>query len=446
MEVSGSDGGAARRGRLDALLSHFPPTAVAFAYGSSVFPQRDGPHDKRGTAAAALSERTIGLVTHPSEEGQRGSDSSTSPLHWASASSPSLSSVAAEGDESVWVSKSGGNGTVDLIFGVDDLSEWLGANIALNPMHYPFGARVTGPRLLSLMARRLGSGVKYHVGPTVCVQGVLVKYGVVEVDTMKDDLERWSTLHLSGRMQKPIAWLKWNVDIHAAQLVNLKRSLGLARVLLPEHFSEHDLWHKIAERSYWGDVRTYFKAEDPRKVLRIVHGTGRKRFRNLYAPVLHGMMGDGLWVQHEGGGATPFNSSVRGSHSGERARISCSGGGLTLYQDKSHTAIVKILSVLPSWMLMRSAQALGSQSVPSASYFESLTHSVRQEAKLELAGMLLRKYGTASVSATLVHSLGAVNLRSSLRQAAFGLYTAGPAIAFSYGLRKLQKGGWSSVA
>jgi len=434
-QVGGSD--TARRQQLGALLSHFPPTIVAFAYGSGVFAQRDTLGGRACHVDGILN--CVGRAT-----GRSGFSNGYARHELGRICSPSFASTSILSTSSAGRMDGDGNGmpcmpgkTLDLIFGVDNLGKWLEANMVLNPSHYPVGARIAGPQLLALLACELGSGVKYHVGPKVRVGGVRVKYGVVQMDVMKSDLQGWDTLHLSGRMQKPVVLLKWNADMASAQYSNLERSLGLARILLPEQFSEFDLWRKTTELSYRGDVRTYFNAEDPLKAPKIVHGTGFQLFRDLYAPVLHGVAGKGL--NHVSTGVTLSRVVVDGSISGWR--FSGFKDDLMLKQDKSLATMVKMFCLLPIWMLSSSAQSLGlRRATPTIQYLESLTPGIRREAKMDLAGTLLRRHGTGVVAATLVQALSAFNLRSSLRQATFGILTAGPAVAWSYGLRKLRKG------
>lgn len=81
-------------------------------------------------------------------------------------------------------------------------------------------------------------------------------------------------------MHKPVSILSTNEDIQTASSTNLSHALNYALLCLPEKFSEHDLYMKIAGISYLGDFRMTF-GENPKKVRNIVDGN-LKSFRELY--------------------------------------------------------------------------------------------------------------------------------------------------------------------
>lgn len=62
---------------------------------------------------------------------------------------------------------------------------------------------------------------------------------------------------------------------------NLSAALSCALLLLPEEFSEADLYFAISSLSYIGDIRNVFGAEDPNKVENIVIKSLEK-FRDQY--------------------------------------------------------------------------------------------------------------------------------------------------------------------
>lgn len=62
---------------------------------------------------------------------------------------------------------------------------------------------------------------------------------------------------------------------------NLSAALSCALLLLPEEFSEADLYFTLSSLSYIGDIRNLFGAEDPNKVENIVFKSFDK-FRDLY--------------------------------------------------------------------------------------------------------------------------------------------------------------------
>lgn len=83
----------------------------------------------------------------------------------------------------------------------------------------------------------------------------MVKYGIIDIDTLCADLLDWDTLYVSGRMHKPVAMLVADPRVRVAQQVNLTSALRVALLLLPETFSEVELYTRIASLSYTGDFR-----------------------------------------------------------------------------------------------------------------------------------------------------------------------------------------------
>lgn len=173
------------------------------------------------------------------------------------------------------------NTQIDLILGVKDPEKWHTKNIRANPSHYS-GLKYLGPSFVSLIQDKLGAGVYFN--PFCTINGLKVKYGVVSIDRMLDDLENWRTLYLAGRMHKPVQILRSEDRIGHAQKINLISAMSLALMLLPKTFSERDLYMKITSISYMGDVRMAI-AENPRKVQNIVDNQF-KHFRRLYGPIM----------------------------------------------------------------------------------------------------------------------------------------------------------------
>jgi translocator assembly and maintenance protein 41 len=113
----------------------------------------------------------------------------------------------------------------------------------------------------------------------------LIKYGVVNLDTLCTDLTTWNTLYLAGRLQKPVKILRDHPKVRLANQMNLLSALRVALLLLPERFSEFELYSTIAGISYMGDLRMVLPAEDPGKVRNIV-SSQMAHFRRLYAPLI----------------------------------------------------------------------------------------------------------------------------------------------------------------
>ncbi|KAG2763421.1 hypothetical protein JG687_00005529 [Phytophthora cactorum] len=171
---------------------------------------------------------------------------------------------------------------VDLVFAVDDPQAWHEQNIERNPQHYSM-LKYLGAANVAAFQEKFGAGVYYNtlVPLTGKLLGTrLIKYGIVSTQTLCEDLMTWRTLYLSGRMHKPVSILATSEDIQEASSMNLSHALNYALLCLPEKFSEHDLYMKIAGISYLGDFRMTF-GENPKKVRNIVDGN-LKSFRELY--------------------------------------------------------------------------------------------------------------------------------------------------------------------
>jgi hypothetical protein len=109
------------------------------------------------------------------------------------------------------------------------------------------------------------------------------------VDDLCTDLLDWETLYVSGRMHKPVAMMQSDARVRLAQQVNLTSALRVALLLLPERFTEVELYTRIASLSYVGDFRMRVPGgENADKVRNIVLGQ-REQFRRLYAGLLRSL-------------------------------------------------------------------------------------------------------------------------------------------------------------
>ncbi|KAJ6702038.1 hypothetical protein OIU74_013239 [Salix koriyanagi] len=156
-------------------------------------------------------------------------------------------------------------------------------NMELNEDHYaswmvPLG----GAKLITQVADKIGVGV--HFNPFVTWNDKMLKYGVVRMHDLVQDVLHWERFYLSGRLQKPVHILVDNLDIGDVNSVNLRAAVSAALLLLPSKFNEEDLYSKICSLSYMGDLRMLF-AEDKNKVKRIVEGQFGL-FQSMYRPFL----------------------------------------------------------------------------------------------------------------------------------------------------------------
>ncbi|KAJ5450552.1 Phosphatidate cytidylyltransferase [Penicillium daleae] len=213
------------------------PIRYAFAYGSGVFTQ---------TGAAAVGS------THPSAPA------------------------------AIQKMQQGSGKMIDFIFGVSYSQHWHDLNLHQHRDHYS-GLGSLGSYVVSQVQDQFGAGVYFNTHITV--NGTLIKYGVVNLDTLCTDLTQWNTLYLAGRLHKPVKILRDHPKVRLANQMNLLSALRVALLLLPERFSEFELYSTIAGISYMGDLRMVLPTEDPGKVRNIVSGQ-MAHFRRLYAPLI----------------------------------------------------------------------------------------------------------------------------------------------------------------
>ncbi|KAH7290298.1 hypothetical protein KP509_30G041300 [Ceratopteris richardii] len=179
---------------------------------------------------------------------------------------------------------------VDYILGVQMPTRWHSENIERNPHHYNSWLSWFGGKGVSYVAEKVGAGV--HFNAFVPWKDKMIKYGVIGMGDLAEDLLTWKSLYISGRLQKPVRFLVDNWDMAKVNQVNLHAAASTALLLLPSQFSEEDFYAKICGLSYMGDIRMLF-AEDKNKVQRIVKGSS-KHFHRLYrAPLFH-MAAEGI--------------------------------------------------------------------------------------------------------------------------------------------------------
>ena len=219
------------------------PIRYAFAYGSGVFPQSNS-----GRAATEEEIRRI----HPK-----------APL-------------------AVQRMQDGTPKMIDFIFGVTYTEHFHSLNMRQHRDHYSSLATL-GSGAVSYVQDNWGAGVYFN--PYVIINGILIKYGVVRLDTLERDLAQWDTLYLAGRLQKPVKILRDDPKIRLANQMNLISALRTALLLLPPKFTEEELFGTIAGISYLGDPRMALPTENKSKVKNIV-GNNMANFRRLYLPLI----------------------------------------------------------------------------------------------------------------------------------------------------------------
>ncbi|XP_060487769.2 phosphatidate cytidylyltransferase, mitochondrial isoform X3 [Panthera onca] len=189
------------------ILSHFPEElSLAFAYGSGVYRQVGPSSDQKVSLAPGQAPRRESASSHE-------------------------------------------NAMLDFVFTVDDPVAWHSKNLKKNWNHYSF-LKVLGPKIITTVQNNYGAGVYYN--PLIMCDGRLIKYGVVSTSILIEDLLNWNNLYIAGRLQKPVKIIAMNenVALRSALDKNLKSAVTTAFLMLPESFSEEDLFIEIAGLSY----------------------------------------------------------------------------------------------------------------------------------------------------------------------------------------------------
>lgn len=172
---------------------------------------------------------------------------------------------------------------VDVVFGVRSAREWHAQNLAANGEDYSASMRWAGPKNIARL-QRLGPGILYNT--FVDFQGSQLKYGVMSLEGMRQDLMDWTHLYVAGRLQKPVQILKPDELTEAYMTVNYEQAINAALMLLPEDFTEEQFYETVAGLSYIGDSRMGV-AENPKKVKNIVQ-RNLDRFKEMYREILSG--------------------------------------------------------------------------------------------------------------------------------------------------------------
>ncbi|KAM5147808.1 phosphatidate cytidylyltransferase, mitochondrial isoform 3-T3 [Mantella aurantiaca] len=175
------------------------------------------------------------------------------------------------------------NNMLDFVFAVDDPVTWHTMNLMQNRSHYSF-LKYLGPKQITYVQNKYGAGVYYNT--LIPCDGKVIKYGIVSTDTLIEDLLYWKTLYMAGRLHKPVKIIvqKENEQLRTALNINLKSAVIAAFLMLPESFSEEELYLQIAGLSYSGDFRMII-GEDKAKVMNIVK-PNIGHFQKLYSGIL----------------------------------------------------------------------------------------------------------------------------------------------------------------
>ena len=172
---------------------------------------------------------------------------------------------------------------IDMIFVVDDPAQWHRENIARNSKHYS-ALKHLGCGAVERIQNNFGARVYFNT--LVPCEGRMIKYGVIGTEALRLDLLDWEFLYTSGRLHKPVYHViqNQNSDMDIALQTNLQSAVHTSLLILPDEFSEQNLYETITGLSYTGDPRMTF-GEDRGKITNIVK-PNMERFREMYEPIL----------------------------------------------------------------------------------------------------------------------------------------------------------------
>jgi translocator assembly and maintenance protein 41 len=221
---------------LRGILKQFPPITYAFAYGSGVFQQ--------SASSASRTDKS----PHPNPP------------------------------EAILKWQKGGGKMIDFVLVPRFSQHFHSLNLRNHRDHYSFLGSL-GSGVISHVQDKYGAGAYFN--PYITVNGTMIKYAVVNFETILRDLTEWDTLYLAGRLHKPVKILFEEPNLRVANQRNLLSAVRCSLLLLPTNFTEKELYSTITGLSYQGDPRMQYGSENPKKVSNIVDAQLR-HFRYLY--------------------------------------------------------------------------------------------------------------------------------------------------------------------
>ena len=180
---------------------------------------------------------------------------------------------------------------VDMIFAVDDPVAWHTNNMKCHPSHYT-PLFPLAPWMVAYIQESFGAHIWFNALIPMKIKNYpdrLMKYGVISTQALIQDLTQWNHLYVAGRLHKPVRIILSNPEVTIALATNREHALRASLLLLPDLFSEIDLYYTIASLSYVGDPRMII-GENPKKVMNLVNPIV-PHYRSLYLDKLIHMMG-----------------------------------------------------------------------------------------------------------------------------------------------------------
>ncbi|CAK0784052.1 hypothetical protein CVIRNUC_007255 [Coccomyxa viridis] len=286
---------------------------------------------------------------------------------------------------------------LDIIIAADNPVAWHHENMATNGHHYSV-IRCLGPSLMCALCESIGRGV--HFNPYASIGRQAIKYGVVSTSALLRDLWSWDSFYVAGRLHKPVLFLVRDAAVDRAVAANIDAALAAALLLLPARFTAKALMEAICGLSYAGDIRMRW-GEDARKVQRIVEGSWAP-LAQMFLPPMQGEVGQaaGLWPVNAGGALCDLRQASQ------------------LEQSMTPEHTERLLSFLPG----------------------DLRDHVEGQASAEKSSKPDVLRWRTAIAASMSAKLALIIRASSIRQALWGVASAGPHRAWQYALAKARKG------
>ncbi|KAJ3019451.1 UNVERIFIED_CONTAM: Mitochondrial translocator assembly and maintenance protein 41 [Siphonaria sp. JEL0065] len=297
---------------------------------------------------------------------------------------------------------------IDLIFGVSHPEHWHYLNMKQNPSHYSFLAQF-GAQPVAFLQEKVGAGMYFNTDITI--EGMRIKYGVISMNHLLQDLTEWNNLYVAGRLQKPIKILRGDSRVKLANDQNLLNALRVSLLLLPQQFTEKQLYKTIVGISYLGDFRMKY-GENPKKVENIVDGQ-LIHLRGLYRPV----------VEKLGASFANIPEAFKDSEVGSE--------DVLFEQDLSLQVRGSLLLELPKSVRDR---IVASWQIENG--FSSVGMPTDVLKGLELSQKVV---GSPKIEQFVKSAIVGVVGNSALTQSLKGLVSAGPSKSFAYIVEKLSK-------
>ena len=112
---------------------------------------------------------------------------------------------------------------LDFVFVVRDPLAWHKRNLEMNKQDYSGLMRFAGAKRIKNLMQNYGAFVYYNTG--IPLEGRVIKYGVISEDNLVQDLVKWDTLYVAGRLHKPVHIVQHDFEASPKLLEGLKANL-----------------------------------------------------------------------------------------------------------------------------------------------------------------------------------------------------------------------------